>query len=416
MKKHVLTIFILSVFQPTNAQSITLNQLEASFLSQNTLLLSSKYNVEKKEAEIIQEKLWDNPTLTLSEVNLWKTYHVEEQPNLIGKYGKNQQLSVELEQIFVTAGKRRKRVAIKELEKNNSLFEYEELLRELKKDLRQSFMSLARLSKEKEQLKNTISLFTQMNSQYKRQAEIKNVPKADYYRLQSALIGLQKNELEIENKEIEYFHRIKLLTHLSELSLADLDFSIFDFAPTELPLDFSSTILTDNVELKKISNEIQISEKQFVLEKAQKMPDITFHANYDRGGSIMRDFVGIGVSLDLPILNNNKGNIKLAELTISQQKLSQSAYLHTLNTTVNQLSEQIKRFQTSLQNWQDLNNDGQAEMIENYQKHLQNKQITLLEFIDFIQANREAKNAYLETLEEYQLTREELNYIIGKEI
>ena len=87
-------------------------------------------------------------------------------------------------------------------------------------------MSLARLSKEKEQLKNTISLFTQMNSQYKRQAEIKNVPKADYYRLQSALIGLQKNELEIENKEIEYFHRIKLLTHLSELSLADLDFSI----------------------------------------------------------------------------------------------------------------------------------------------------------------------------------------------
>ena len=111
MKKHVLTIFILSVFQLTNAQSITLNQLEASFLSQNTLLLSSKYNVEKKEAEIIQEKLWDNPTLTLSEVNLWKTYHVEEQPNLIGKYGKNQQLSVELEQIFVTAGKRRKRVA-----------------------------------------------------------------------------------------------------------------------------------------------------------------------------------------------------------------------------------------------------------------------------------------------------------------
>ena len=57
MKKHVLTIFILSVFQLTNAQSITLNQLEASFLSQNTLLLSSKYNVEKKEAEIIQEKL-----------------------------------------------------------------------------------------------------------------------------------------------------------------------------------------------------------------------------------------------------------------------------------------------------------------------------------------------------------------------
>ena len=56
MKKHVLTIFILSVFQPTNAQSITLNQLEASFLSQNTLLLSSKYNVEKKEAEIKELK------------------------------------------------------------------------------------------------------------------------------------------------------------------------------------------------------------------------------------------------------------------------------------------------------------------------------------------------------------------------
>jgi cobalt-zinc-cadmium efflux system outer membrane protein len=54
-------------------------------------------------------------------------------------------------------------------------------------------------------------------------------------------------------------------------------------------------------------------------------------------------------------------------------------------------------------------------MLENFKKHLQNKQVTLLEFIDFTQAYREANQAYLELQQTYQNTFEELQYIVGQD-
>lgn len=118
MKKIYYTAIPIIFAMQTQAQNVTLDNLEAAFLQKNYALIANKFNVDRIDAEIIQEKLWQNPTLSISEVNLWKTYNVEEQPYLFGRYGKNQQISVELEQLIETAGKRKKRVAIKELEKN----------------------------------------------------------------------------------------------------------------------------------------------------------------------------------------------------------------------------------------------------------------------------------------------------------
>ena len=134
MKTFYLSAITVCMVSTLQAQSNTIQDLEAQFLQNNYLLIANKLNIDKADAEIVQEKLWNNPTLSISEVNLWKTYQIEEQPYLFGKYGKNQQVSVELEQLIETAGKRKKRVAIKQLEKNNALFDYEELLRELKKE------------------------------------------------------------------------------------------------------------------------------------------------------------------------------------------------------------------------------------------------------------------------------------------
>jgi cobalt-zinc-cadmium efflux system outer membrane protein len=41
--------------------------------------------------------------LSISEVNLWRTYDIEEQPALIGNWGKNTQISAEIEQVIQTA-------------------------------------------------------------------------------------------------------------------------------------------------------------------------------------------------------------------------------------------------------------------------------------------------------------------------
>ncbi|HAD80228.1 TolC family protein [Empedobacter falsenii] len=416
MKKIYYTAIPIVLVIQTQAQNITLDNLEAAFLQKNYVLIANKFNVDRIDAEIIQEKLWQNPTLSISEVNLWKTYHVEEQPYVFGKYGKNQQISVELEQLIETAGKRKKRVAIKELEKNSALFEYEELLRELKKELRQTYFSLARIQSEKKELQNSVDLFEQMMTQYQRQADLKNVPKADFYRLQTELIGLQKDQIELENQEIEYINKLRLLTQNSDLNVNEIDFSRFNSHSKSIPFNAKQLAKEQNIALKKQENEINLAEKQLILEKAQRTPDLTFQMNYDRGGNIMRDFVGVGVSIDLPIFNTNKGNIKASEIALSQQQITKNALHSELDISIDRLQNQINQLDKALIQWKKLNNQEQLTMIDNYKKHLQNKQITLLEFIDFIQAYRESQQAYFDLLENYQNTFEELNYIVGQDL
>ncbi|MDM1546804.1 TolC family protein [Empedobacter falsenii] len=416
MKKIYYTAIPIVLAIQTQAQNITLDNLEAAFLQKNYALIANKFNVDRIDAEIIQEKLWQNPTLSISEVNLWKTYNVEEQPYLFGKYGKNQQISVELEQLIETAGKRKKRVAIKELEKNSALFEYEELLRELKKELRQTYFSLARIQSEKKELQNSVDLFEQMMTQYQRQADLKNVPKADFYRLQTELIGLQKDQIELENQEIEYINKLRLLTQNSDLNVNEIDFSRFNSQSKSIPFNAKQLAKEQNIALKKQENEINLAEKQLILEKAQRTPDLAFQVNYDRGGNIMRDFVGVGVSIDLPIFNTNKGNIKASEIVLNQQQITKNALHSELDISIDQLQNQISQLDKALIQWKKLNNQEQLTMIDNYKKHLQNKQITLLEFIDFTQAYRESQQAYLDLLENYQNTFEELNYIVGQDL
>lgn len=415
MKSYYFALLPVIICAQIQAQNVTLENLEAAFLEKNYQLIANKFNVDKIDAEIVQEKLWNNPTLSISEVNLWKTYNVEEQPYLLGRYGKNQQISIDIDQLVETAGKRKKRVVIKELEKNSALFDYEELMRELKKELRQTYFSLGKMNEEKIALDNSIELFTQLTTQYKKQADLKNVPKADFYRLQTELISVQKDRIELEKNEIEELTKLRVLTQNPNLEITEIDFSPFKEHSKSIPLNIKELAQNQNIGLKRQVNEINLAEKQLVLEKAQRVPDLTFQFGYDRGGNIMRDFVGLGVSLDLPIFNTNKGNIKSAQLSVAQQQVNHDGIIYELNSTIDGLQNQLNQLDKTLVQWKDLNTEDQLKMIENYKKHLQSKQVTMLEFIDFTQAYRESQQAYLELLETYQNTFEELNYIVGQD-
>ena len=416
MRRIYLSIILIGFTTFVKAQTYTVTDLEQQFLEKNYVLIAGKYNIAKADAEIVQEKLWPNPTLNISEVNLWKTYQIEEQPFLFGNYGNNQQISIELEQLFETAGKRKKRVAIKQLEKNSAVFNFEELMRHLKKELRVNYYTLNKIQTEETLLNSIVDLFTQMNSQYERQAALKNIPTAEFYRVQTELIGLQKEKIELEKQKTESLNKMRLLTQNPSLKISQIVFSDLPFVSKQIPLNLNDQAKDNNIGLQRQLNETSIAQNQLKLEKALRTPDLTFQVNYDRGGNIMRDFVGVGVSFDLPVLNTKKGAIKAAKHNIDQQITQQQVLETELTSTVNTLQEQLQLMNQSLKNWSDIKTTEQEQMIENYKKHLKNKQITLIEFIDFTQAFREAQQAYLELLENYHHTVEELNYLTGQEL
>src|SRR5690606_31868331 len=78
--------------------------------------------------------------------------------------------------------------------------------------------------------------------------------------------------------------------------------------------------------------EEEYSNKLLSYEKAQRIPDLTFGVNYDRNGSTMLDFVSIGVSFDLPVFNQNKGNITKAKLQIENAKVQKEQTALTIRS------------------------------------------------------------------------------------
>lgn len=112
-------------------------QCEAIFLKENLLLIAEKLKVPQAEAMVLQAKLWPNPTVSLDEINLWATQKQlsvfnQELPGFNGgNFGRNQQVSFSIEQLILTAGKRKKLMALEQVNVDKSKQYFEDLLRHL---------------------------------------------------------------------------------------------------------------------------------------------------------------------------------------------------------------------------------------------------------------------------------------------
>lgn len=417
MNKYYFFATTIVICSQVQAQQFDLNQLEANFLQQNAQLIAQHLQIDEAEAKIVQEKFWHNPTLSISEVNLWKTTHIETLPALIGNYGQTQQLSIELEQLIETAGKRKKRVALKELEKIDAQLEYENVLRELKKELHLNYHQLNRLKQENEILQTLLNLYQQLSHQYKNQSDKLNIPKAEYHRIQTELIGLNHQSILLQKEINQALNQIKILTHLPNLELEQISFNPISYQLSErIPMDWKNQLKEQNLLLKRQNNSIEKAKQQLIIEKANRTPDLALQLNYDRGGNIMRDFIGVGISLDLPLFNTNKGNIKAAQTKIEQENQLYNAITYSSEIQIHQLIDQLKALEDSLNQWNMYQNEERATILFNYKKNLEHKQVTLLEFIDFTQAYYSAIQTYIELEENYLITWEEIQQLTGKDL
>lgn len=399
------------------AQTYSVADLENLFQKNNLQLIAKKYEVNKAEALLIQEKLWPNPTLTVDNLNLWANKSFETMPNLIGNYGSKQQLNMELEQLIETAGKRKKRIAIKKAEQEGSQLEFEEVLRQLRLDLRNNLHSIRRLQLQEKELNTVHRLFSQLNEQYKIQAGKQHISQVSYFRVNSELIGIQKELLDLKTELNDRIQELRVLTQMPELKVENIVFDEFSMAKFKtLPSNLKEQALSQNIYLQTLNNEIQISEIQLRLEKAHRTPNFNLLMNYERGGNVMNNFIGFGLNIDLPIFNRNKGNIQAAKIQLEQNQVSYSMGQLTLGNEIDKILNRLEIYTRNLEQWQENHDEGLVEVLENYIKYLQERQVTLIEFIDFAQAQREAQQAFLELQEKYSNSIEELQYLVGKDL
>ena len=406
-----ITYFILLISFPVNIFALsgeelklTGKEIEAIFLKQNLALIAEKMNISIAEAEIMQTKLWANPELSIGDVNLWT--------------GNEKQFTLELSQLITTAGKRRKEVAVQRASKEIAVQEFGETLRELKTELRKSVNEIVYSQSYETVLAGQVDVLTKLINAYERQVKNGNLSKAELLRLQSSALEVEN---ELYQLRVELNAQLKTLKSLLSLPPAThiIVFSDTDNKNTILPpLDDLYSLAAENRpdwKLQKLqTNRLAQTLK---LEQARRMPDITLSASYDRYAGLWKDYAGFGVSFDLPVFNRNQGNVRAARLAMEQ---SQYIEQQVQNKVLNEITEAYGNYEQSLKFYRKISDNELLseldKMLDVYTKNLLNRNISMLEFIDFMDSYQTSKQIFLETQKSVNNNFEELQYCTGTDI
>ncbi len=427
MKRYFLGLLIgIGFFTLLHAQDvpvIRLNhwQIEKLFLEQNLQLIAEQYNIELVDAAIIQAKVWENPSLSVSQLNLWSTEGQREGvreviPPLFGEFGRNMEFSVELSQLIYTAGKRSKLIKRENVSKEIAEQEFAEVLRGLKSELSktiyetyysQSYLQI--LTVWEESLSGLIE-------SYRKQLVSGNIARTELLRLESSLLELENEKNEVQVMFNGQQRTLKVLLNLDSYNRLEIDREEEGY-PLPENIVFSDLLqlaYEHRPDIKMARLQEQYFEKSIRYERSMRVPDVTVGMNYDRYGGVWRDFIGFGVSVDLPFFNRNQGNIKASEVGKEQSRM-QAVLLR--NVIENEVAEAFLNYKAAYDfNRKISSNPLLSEldrMMDVYTRNFQTKNISALEYVDFIEAYKSNMHTILTVRKNLDIYWSELQYVIN---
>lgn len=407
----LLLVFLNQVVTAQNA--VTLEDCESQFLKNNLFLLASHYNIDAAKALTIQARIWDNPNLT-AELN---AYNPER--NQYFDIGKEGQKAFGIEQLIYLGGKKRNEIKLAKTNEQLAELQFNDLLRNLKLQLRQSFYTVYYNTKSLETTDKQIAHIEDLINSYSIQAQKGNIPLRDVVRLQTLYLNFKNERMEVVNDNIEQQANLRLLLNSKEMIVPKVYENEFSKYLKEIPFDIKaleSDAIANRPDYLAKQKEIEANELNIKWQKSLSVPDITLGANYDqRSGAFNRE-ANLTVGIPLPLWNKNKGNIKYAQTILAQSKVEKQNFDLQLET---EITSAWNKWEESRKNYAvikpTVNADFEAVyngILTNFQK----RNISLLEFTDFMESYNQANVQVNELKKKLALSGEELNSIINKDL
>ncbi|MEP6611466.1 MAG: TolC family protein [Mucilaginibacter sp.] len=417
LRTAAILLFCLFTFT-ANAQTdtikLTFPDAEKQFLENNFALLAQKYNVESTKALVDQAALWDNPVLSTDQ-NIYdsgsKKFFYHNESRGLG------QVFVQLSQVFKTAGKRGKQIQVAKDNAKVQEAEFNDLMRNLRYNLQLDFGQLATLLDQAAVYRNEIEAATNLVNGIQKSYDAGNTSMKDLIRLKALLFGLQ-NDMTDNARQIN-----DLQTELKTLIQAKETAFVVPMTG-DLPIQSTDLNIASLIEQAKanradyLSNQYQLASAQhnLSLQKAMAAPDITIGASYDKNSSYAQNYYGLQIGLPLPFFNRNQGNIKSARFSqMSQEntvKDSEAKLKNDVVAAVNEYNLNQQLFSTQQQEF-----NGQYDtLFKNMLKGFKDRQVSLVEFVDFFDTYKDTKLKMLQQRYNLQKAIADLNFATGTTI
>ncbi len=397
--------------QTTDTLSLTLQQADKRFLENNLDLLASQYNIALNDAAVVQAKLYPNPVFT-ADFNVYdpdnqKTFHVD----------RSGEKAFALEQVILLGGKRKSEIALARQNSNLAKLEFEDLLRNLKYQLHTSFYEVRQqqvvLKKFNEQLKFLDTII----SNYEVQVQKGNLPVKEVVRLKAVYLSLNNERAELLSNQAEEMVKLRLLLRTESYVhplVRENESPALSKMPTRDELLALANEKRPDVKIAALQNDIAGLNLRY--QKQQAIPDITLNTSYDQRGGAFNNQVNGGFSIPLPLWNRNKGNIQSARTQTDLARLQQQQKELEVQTEVTSAYDELLRSIREYRKSQQLYNSDFETVFHGVSDNFQKRNISLLEFVDFIESYNESI-AELERIKmQLALATEKINFVTTTEV
>ncbi|WP_235324388.1 TolC family protein [Pedobacter lusitanus] len=392
--------------------SVTLKEAEDLFIKNNLSLIASRYSIDQAKAQVITARLFENPQLGY-ETGLYNTGTKK----FFDMSKENGQRAANISQLFQTAGKRNKNIQLAKINVQQAEYQFFDLLRTLKYTLRTDFYKIYYQEQSAKVYAKEISSLSKTLSGFQQQYAKENIALKEVLRIQSQLYTLQSelNELKDGIDDVQSEFKLLIRTDAKKYIVPRLEFNL-DGKNVLQQVTYKNLLdsaYNNRYDLKVAHSAVDYSKLNLRLQKSMAMPDVTLSVTYDKQGSYIRHYTGLGISIPLPLFNRNQGNIRQAKIAIDADQLALTQQEEQIQSDLDnsyQSADRLERLYNSFDPaFKTDFNHLIEEVFKNYQKH----NISLLEFLDFYDSYK-TNTLQLNNLQLNRISSlEQLNYITG---
>jgi cobalt-zinc-cadmium efflux system outer membrane protein len=381
----IAVIFCAALAFPSgDTLHVSMENAERIFAEKNLLALASAYQVEATRALEIQARLYPNPTIS-AELNL-----VDPQNKEFFHAGKTGQKVFAVDQVILLGGKRRNEIA---LSRQNSMiagYEFEDLLRNLKLQLRNNIYGVYFNTEAVSKLNKQLSLLDSMIVAYETQASKGNIGYKEVIRLKSIYIRINNEKTGLIREILDQEEKLQVLLQSDQFispTITAIDLTRFE---TPYSIDSLVSIAYERRPDYKMSRAaINYADLNLKYQKSLGVPNVNVGAAYDQRGGAFNNQVGLTLAMPLPLIHRNQGNIRSAryqQQVVGLQNLELRSEIRAeVTNSLMSLSRNIQEYQKA----RSFYNADFDTVFNGVSENFQRRNITLLEFVDFFESYNE---------------------------
>lgn len=405
-----LLVMISSIFSAQ--QQMSLLECENAFQQNNLQLLAEQYSINMADADVLQAKIWELPQIS----GYINGYNPEGKRFL----NVNKAKGLEVSQLIYMGGKKKNEIAFAKSNKELAQLQFSQLLVELRTQLRTNYYNLYYEKLKLENINKQLGYMNDLLKAYKIQSAKGNVSLKDEVRLQSIVIQLNNDKVEINKNILEFEQNLKVLTGISEGIEPEISENeakeILASQPFGNEEDLKRKAIENNADylfgLKLIEN----SQLYALWQKSLNVPDLTVGAEYDQASGTFNNEINLKVAIPLPLWKSNRGNVEKAKYAIKQNQKNAEFQKLDLETKVQAAYQMWKNQFDQLAEIKSTDLDNLDLVYNGMLKNFRNGNVSLIEFTDFMESYRQTALQIYDMKNELIQAAEKLKQLVQTKI